>query len=221
MLPTTTNLDSLSDRQVIDRVLSGETGLFELLIKRNNASLYRVGRSYGFNHQDTEDAMQETYIHAYLNLSKFENRASFKTWAVKIMLNQCHHKAAKFSFSKEKANEFTRSENITPMYASNSGTDKIIINRELKNILENAILQIPADYRMVFSLREMNGLSTAETANALDISQSNVKVRLNRAKALLRKQIESVYSGEEVFEYHLTYCDGMANRVMNIIKRMN
>jgi RNA polymerase sigma-70 factor (ECF subfamily) len=74
---------------------------------------------------------------------------------------------------------------------------------------------------MVFSLRELNGLSIAETAQALDISPSNVKVRLNRAKSMLKKQLEQVYNGENLFEYNLIHCDKMVEKVMNVINRLN
>ena len=212
---------TLSDAEIIKRILAGEFTLFEMLIKRNNASLYRTGMSYGFNHQDVEDLMQETYINAYSSLSKFENRSSFKTWIIKIMLNQCHHKSKKFSYKNEKPNEVSSNENIIPMFSSNIDPNKAVSNKELKQIIENAIIQIPTDYRLVFSLRELNGLSIAETAEALDISPANVKVRLNRAKSMLRKQLEQTYSGENLFEYNLIYCDKMVEKVMNLINRLN
>lgn len=213
--------DHLQDDEIIRRILLGETALFELLIKKSNSSLYKTGITYGFNHHDVEDLMQETYINAYTNLAKFEHRASFKTWIIKIMLNQCYHKVQKFSYSKEKPKDLTQNENSNPMFSSNSDTNKTVMNRELTQIIQHAILQIPLDYRMVFSLREINGLSSAETAEALDISQANVKVRLNRAKAMLRKQIERMYNGEEIFEYNLIHCDKMVDRVMSVINRMN
>jgi RNA polymerase sigma-70 factor (ECF subfamily) len=177
--------------------------------------------SYGFNHQDVEDLMQETYINAYSSLSKFENRSSFKTWIIKIMLNHCHHKAKKFSYKNEKPKEVSPNENIIPMFSSDQDPNKTIANRELQEIIQNAIVKIPVDYRMVFSLRELNGLSIAETAEALDISPSNVKVRLNRAKSMLRKHLEQMYSGENLFEYNLIYCDKMVEKVMNVINRLN
>lgn len=71
---------------------------------------------------------------------------------------------------------------------------------------------------MVFSLREINGLNVSETADALNISESNVKVRLNRAKTMLRKEIEKSYSPNDIFEFNLIYCDAIVNRVMNDIK---
>lgn len=72
---------------------------------------------------------------------------------------------------------------------------------------------------MVFSLREINGLNVLETAEALSISETNVKVRLNRAKTMLRKEIEKSYTTEDIFEFNLIYCDAMVNRVMNNIKK--
>ena len=212
---------TISDLEAIRRILAGEVTLFEILIKRNNASLYKIGMSYGFNHHDVEDLMQDTYINAYSNLSKFENRATFKTWIIKIMLNQCHHKAKKFSFKNERPKEISQNENITPMFSSNTDANSSITNKELKEILQHAIFQIPMDYRMVFSLRELNGMSIAETAEALDITPSNVKVRLNRAKSMLRKQLEQMYSGENLFEYNLIYCDKMVEKVMGVINRLN
>jgi len=217
----TNQADTIPEVEIIRRILAGEVYLFETLIKRNNASLYKTGMSYGFNHQDVEDLMQETYINAYSNLSKFENRSSFKTWIIKIMLNQCHHKAKKFSFKNEKPKEISQNENITPMFSSITDPNNVVANKELTMILQNAICKIPVDYRMVFSLRELNGLSIAETAEALDITASNVKVRLNRAKTMLRKQLEQAYTGENLFEYNLIYCNKMVEKVMNIINRLN
>ena len=92
-----------------------------------------------------------------------------------------------------------------------------MVNKELGNVLENALKRIPEDYRIVFTLRELNGLSVADTTEALRISESNVKVRLNRAKKLLRTEIERMYSPEEIYEFNLRYCDRMVERVMKEI----
>jgi DNA-binding Lrp family transcriptional regulator len=79
------------------------------------------------------------------------------------------------------------------------------------------LLNIPEDYRIVFSLREMSGLNVSETAEALNISEANVKVRLNRAKSMLRKEIEKTYTPQEIFEFNLIYCDTMVENVMKKI----
>src|SRR5437764_8691727 len=128
--------DLLQEAEIIRRILLGETALFEVLIKRSNASLYKTGMAYGFNHHDVEDLMQESYISAYTNLSRFEQRASFKTWIIKIMLNHCYHKVKKHSFSREKPNDIAQHEHTTPMFASNPDTNKTIMNKELTKILQ-------------------------------------------------------------------------------------
>jgi len=212
--------EKFTDIEIIQKILSGETKLFEILIRRNNPFLHKTGRSYGYNHQDTQDLMQETFIDAYINLIKFENRSSFKTWIIKIMLNNCFQKQQKFSFKNEKTYENAINENSLPMYSSNKNTDtnKVVLNRELNHIIEYSLTQIPIEYRMVFSLREINGMNVSETAYALETSESNVKVRLNRAKSMLRKEIEKKYNAEEIFEFNLIYCDAMVDRVMSKIK---
>lgn len=191
-----------SDMDVILRIKNGEEELYEILIKRYNSFLYKIGRAYRYNHEDTEDLMQETYISAFSNLSKFEHRASFKTWFTRIMLNQCYKKRHKLSFKNEIAMDEPQieiSKNIFQKFSTDKNTP---INRELGHIIENAIHEIPEDYRIVFTLRELNGFSVLETAESLDISASNVKVRLNRAKTMLRSKIEQIYSPEEIFDFN-------------------
>src|SRR6187549_1489905 len=100
-------IEQSPDREVIRKILEGELSLFEILIRRNNPFLYKTGRSYHYSHEDTQDLMQETFISAYTNLSKFENRSSFKTWIIKIMLNNCFKKKQKFSFKNEMAIEIS------------------------------------------------------------------------------------------------------------------
>jgi RNA polymerase sigma factor (sigma-70 family) len=209
-----------SDTEVIQKVLDGDTGLFELLIRRNNSYLYKIGRSYNYNHEDTQDLMQDTFIDAYTNLPKFEGRSTFKTWIIRIMLNNCHKKRAKFSFKNEIPDDIN--DKSIPMFANQyySDSNKTVSNRELNSVIENSLKELPLDYRMVFSLREINGLSVAETSDALNISASNVKVRLNRAKTMLKKEIEKSYSSEDIFEFNLKYCDAMVRRVMEQIKNI-
>ena len=215
-----TVFEQYTDQEIIQRILEGEFALFEILIRRNNPFLYKTGRSYNYNHEDTQDLMQETFIDAYTNLAKFEQRSSFKTWIIKIMLNNCYRTKQKLSFKNETAGEIT--DKSIPMFSGQKHTDtnKTVVNRELSIVIEHALQQIPLDYRMVFSLREINGLKVAETATVLDISEANVKVRLNRAKNLLRKEIERSYTAEDIFEFNLQYCDAITNRVMNKLKIM-
>jgi len=213
--------DTISEIELITRIGKGERELFEILIRRNNPYLYKLGMSYGYKHEDVEDLMQEAFIAAYLNLEKFEARSSFKTWITRIMLNQCYQKAQKLSFKFEKANDILN-EKTTPMFESNQSTDtyRSVLNNELSNIIGSALISIPLEYRMVFSLRELNGMSTAETAEALEISETNVKVRLNRAKHMLREKVERMYTPEDIFEFNLIYCDKIVDEVMKSINKL-
>jgi RNA polymerase sigma-70 factor (ECF subfamily) len=212
--------DTIPEPELINRIRNGERELFDILIRRNNPYLYKIGMSYGYKHEDVEDMMQETFIAAYLNLEKFESRSSFKTWITRIMLNQCYQKGQKLSFKNEKANDILN-EITTPMFESNQSTDtyRSVLNNELSNVIGGALTSIPLEYRMVFSLRELNGMSTAETAEALDISETNVKVRLNRAKHMLREKVEKMYTPEDIFEFNLIYCDKIVSGVMKAIRK--
>jgi RNA polymerase sigma-70 factor (ECF subfamily) len=209
-----TQFEQYSDLEIIQKINNGEVKLFEILIRRYNSFLYKIGRTYRYNHQDTEDLMQDAYINAFFNLKKFENRSSFKTWFTRIMLNLCYQKKQKLSFKNEIVGNDFQNEKSKIMFHQSTNNEKITVNKELGRVLENAIHEIPEDYRIVFSLRELNGLSVAETADALNITESNVKVRLNRAKTMLQKEIKKMYSPQEIFEFNLIYCDGMVEKVM-------
>jgi RNA polymerase sigma factor (sigma-70 family) len=207
----------LSEIEIIEKVIEGDSAAFELLIRRYNPYLYKIGRTFGFIHEDVEDLMQETFISAYRALNKLDNRSYFKTWLTRIMLNECYRKSNRRSIQQETLADPSLYEKTIFMRSRNDADDPInsIRNKELNLAIENAIKRIPVDYRLVFSLRELNCMSVAETATALNISEANVKVRLNRAKAMLRKEIEKMYSPEDIFEFNLVYCDAIVSKVMN------
>jgi RNA polymerase sigma-70 factor (ECF subfamily) len=211
--------EKFTETEIIGRILDGEKALYEIIVRRFNPYLYKVGRSYNYNHEDTQDLMQEAFIDAYKNLLQFERRSDFKTWIIRIMLNNCYRKKEKSSFKNEIMQDVN--DNSKPMFTNtNNDTDKIIQNRELGHIIEDALGKIPFDYRMAFSLREINGLNVSETANLLSISEANVKVRLNRAKTMLRCEIEKTYAASELFEFNLIYCDSIVEKVMKKINEI-
>ncbi|MFS8617005.1 MAG: sigma-70 family RNA polymerase sigma factor [Solitalea sp.] len=206
-----------TDQVLIHRILKGETPLFELLVRRNNSYLYKVGRTYPFNHEDTQDLMQDTFVNAYTHLAQFEGRSSFRTWLVRIMLHNCYRKRRKWNTTHLIASGI--GEEMVPVFfrTGDKDTNRTVMNKELRLVVEKALERLPSDYRMVFVLREMNGMSVSETSEALQISPANVKVRLTRAKARLRREVEKYYSADELFEFNLIYCDAMVNRVMEKI----
>ena len=203
------------DDELIRKIVMGESALFEILIRRYNALLYKMARAYGFNHQDAEDLMQETHYSAYTSLGTFRFEASYKTWVTKILLHKCYHKMSGSRNKPEEVNSdlILKDDSSGQTPVSKSDTQKTVINRELAAILEQSLQQIPLAYRSVFVLREIEGFSTEETSNLLDISMVNVKVRLNRARTMLQKQLEKFYTASELYEFHLMYCDRMVSKV--------
>jgi RNA polymerase sigma factor (sigma-70 family) len=210
------SFQQLSEVELIDAIIDGDLPLFEILIRRYNPYLYKVGRSYGYGHHDVEDLMQETFIHVYESLQTLHNKQYFRTWLTRIMLNECYRKSRKFSVKKEVATDTVSFEKSTPMFSAtnNDDTERKVSNRELNTVIETAIQQMPTDYRLVFSLRELNGLSVHETASALNITETNVKVRFSRAKAMLRKEVEKMYTPDDIYQFNLIYCDRIVENVM-------
>lgn len=206
-----------TDQDIIQRIIQGEQALFEILIRRNNSVLYKIARGFGFNHQDSEDLMQDTHVAAYLQLGKFEFRSSYKTWLTRIMVNKCIYKKTYGYHSKEKPVSTNMNENTPMLMSLTENANHVVDNKELSKILEYGIQQLPDLYKMVFILREVEGFNVAETAEILRITTTNVKVRLNRARALLQKALEKTYSSSGIYEFNLVYCDNIVKKVFERI----
>lgn len=217
MKPVAFNSEMFSDDMIIEKVVGGDIAMFEMLIRRYNSALYKIGRIYGFNHQDTEDLMQDTHVAAYMQLKSFEHRSSYKTWIAKIMVNKCLYKIKYGYFSKEVSTEQVVADDQPGV----AGDEKTILNRELSGVLEKSLEKIPVMYRSVFALREVEGFSIAETASLLGITPVNVKVRLNRARALLQKQVEQFYSQSDIYSFNLIYCDDIVKKTLHAICRVS
>ncbi len=206
----------LSEEEAIERISKGEKELFEIIVRRFNPYLYKIGRSYNFSHEDTQDLMQDTFIDAYKNLAQFKGNSKFKTWVIRIMLNNCYKKSHKSSNKNIVMNEFN--DQSKPLYSNdNDSTDQLVRNHELSRIIEEALSKIPHDYRMIFSLREINELNVAETAELLNISETNVKTRLSRANKMLREVIQKSYMPAELFDFNLIHCTPLTDKIMKKI----
>lgn len=199
-------LNGISDEEVVRRVVAGEKELYETIIRRYNQRLYRVGMSVLGNDPDAEEAMQAAYINAYEHLTQFEFRSAFGTWLTRIMLNECYRARRRAARSAQVRQE---SENVINMKTP----ENVMASKELSRALENAIMRLPEKYRLVFVLREIEELSIRETADVAGIGESNVKVRLNRAKSMLRESLNS-YMKDSVYSFHLSRCDEMVMKVM-------
>jgi len=207
-----------SEEEIIEKIIAGETALFEVLIRRYNGVLYKIARCYGFNHQDAEDLMQETHFSAYTNLAAFKKKATYKTWVSKILIHKCVYKLS-YGYFKNEMQEGSVSENATPLFRpGKTSTEDMVFNKELSRVLEKSLREIPLTYRTVFILREIEGFGVNETAELINTTPVNVKVRLNRAKAMLQKKLESFYSATDIYEFNQVYCDAMVKKVFQLIE---
>jgi len=205
----------LNDDEIITRILHGEKDLYSLIVRRYNQRLYRIGMSIINDDAEVEDAMQVAYINAYENLEKFGFRSSFPTWLTKILINECL-----LRLRKRKKSISMNDENIENVMKQNKELHTPVsatVNSELRSILNDAIGKLPEIYRTVFVMREIENMNIAETKECLNISEVNVKVRLNRAKAMLRDILSAQYSKDDILQFHLSRCDRMVDTVMRSI----
>src|SRR5687767_6347325 len=142
------NIQVNSDDAVIAEILRGNISLFEVLIRRYNSVLYKIARSYGFNHQDAQDLMQDTHVSAYLGLAKFEGRAAYKTWISRIMVNKCLYKLKYGYYKNEFSSEEKPNDQPIHMRKNENPTENVLLNRELASVLEKSLTGIPEIYRM-------------------------------------------------------------------------
>jgi RNA polymerase sigma-70 factor, ECF subfamily len=212
-----TEQNSWTDEEIIDRVIGGQTALYELLVRRYNQKLYRAVRAVLREDSEAEDAMQEAYVRAYQNLRKFERRASFGTWLTRIGVNEAIARLKSRQKSEtEFSDETVESEAVD---TKTNDPENEMAQSEVRSLLEEAILRLPLDYRTVVMMREVEEMSTAETASALDLSEEAVKVRLHRARAMLRRDLFSRVgaSTAAAFQFHAVRCDRVAAAVLSRI----
>lgn len=178
----------LSDEQLVERVNAGQVPLFEVLIRRHNARVYRVVRAVLRDEADVEDCMQTAYLQAFRQLGTFRAEARFSTWMIQIALNLA------ITRLRSGSRHPTLSLSAVPEESLMSSTPDVPAppeaaaqRRELATLLERAVDALPELYRVVFMLREVEGLDTAETAAALGVSADVVKTRLSRPRRPARR----------------------------------
>jgi len=169
---------------------------------------------------EVEDVMQVAYIKAYENLGKFEFKSSFSTWLTRILINESLLRLKKRKKSVTMNDDITNKEFYLQETVEMRTPLNEVLNSELKGMLEQAILRLPEKYRAVFIMREIENMNVAETKECLNISEANVKVRLNRAKVLLKNLLSSYYKKEEVLHLHLSKCNRITQYVMSQIEQL-
>jgi|SRR5215469_2407216 len=208
---------TLTDEQVIDRVRAGETALYEVIMRRYNQRLYRVARAILHNDSEADDVIQDAYVRAYTHLNQFAARSPFSTWLTRIAVNEAL--ARRRSHVKHPQVDITEFDGEITMKDTRPSTDpeQSATGAQLREFLEQAVLDLPEQYRTVVMLRDIEELSTAETAEALDLTEENVKVRLHRGHGMIRNWLfERIGSGaKEAFPFMGARCDNVVQRVLD------
>lgn len=210
-------IEGWADGEIVQRVLQGDPALFELLMRRHNQRVYRAIRSILRDDSETEDVMQEAYVRAYEHLAQFEGRAQFSTWLTRIAVNEALKRlTARGKLDPLDQQQYEGEDGTMSEFQSNSPTPEVSASHsEVKSLLEEAILALPYTYRTVIVLRDVEEMSTAETAEVLSLTDTNVKVRLHRAHELLRAELFARAGANccQAFGFPATRCDRVVHAV--------
>lgn len=215
------NKHKISESDIIKRILLGEKELYEILLRRNNQKLYRVIRSYIKSEAEIEDIMQNTYLKAFEKLYQFKHTSTYSTWLIRIGINEVlarlNEKNKVINLNFQAIN--TETPTILEMPDTNQlNPEKKIIRQETKQLLENSIDALEVKYRTIYMLREIEEMSIKEISDCTGISIANVKVRLHRAKKMLKEKLyEYMTNVDELFEFGFSKCDKITDLVMQIV----
>jgi RNA polymerase sigma-70 factor (ECF subfamily) len=185
--------DNRDEAAMITSILAGETRLYHELIRPYERSVYRMALSFVKNEADAEDVVQEAFLKAFSGLARFRFEASFSTWLISITLNEARTRLRRNTASRTQSLDESEEEGgtISPALLRDwrEIPSEVMERHEVRDILRQAVDALPVRYRQVLVLRELEDLSTDETAALLEITAANVKVRLHRARIMLQKQL--------------------------------
>lgn len=211
----------LSDQEVVERVRAGDTAAYEVLMRRYNQLLFRIARSILHDDDEAEDVVQDAYVRAYVALDQFAGRAKFATWLARIAVHEASSRLRKRKrIGDVPVSAHQRSQNMEEMKCSDPDPEQETLRRETVTLLEQALDRLPATYRPVFVLREIENMSTAETASCLDLTEETVKIRLLRARQMLREELyaRAGATSSEAFQFQGWRCDRVVRRVLEELK---
>lgn len=204
-----------SDEEIVARVIAGDLASFELIMRRYNQRMFRVVRSIIGSDDEAEDILQETYVRAFEHLEQFAGLAQFSTWLTKIAVHEAL--ARRRRLARSQPVDFHDPENIGMVPLSNGhNAEHTASMGELGKMLAQAVDELPDQLRTVFALRMIEGMSTSDTADSLDLTEANVKVRLHRARELLRHRIDAQIGVEirQLYQFGGQRCDRIVSAVL-------
>jgi RNA polymerase sigma-70 factor (ECF subfamily) len=210
-----------TDEEVVQLVLGGNTALFELLMRRHNERLYRAARAITRDDREAEDVMQQAYVNAYSNLRQFNGESRFATWLTRIAINEALGRVRRRGRYEPFDEGFSNVETLMPGVPA-LNPERQAFTGELRELLEWAIDGLPDGSREVFVLREVEGLSTAEAAASLSVSEDVIKTRLSRARAALRRSLleRTGATASEAFRFYRPRCDRVVAEVLARISNL-
>src|SRR5947209_426235 len=185
--------DTTDEAQIIASILAGNSHLFHDLIRPHERSVYAMALSLLHNEADAEDVAQEAFLKAFRNLRNFRGESKFSTWLISITLNEARGRLrSKKNIKLESLDEPREGEGtVTPALLRDwrEIPSEALERKEIRQMLQQAITDLPLIYREVFLLRDVEDLSVNQSAEALGISVASVKVRLHRARMMLQKKL--------------------------------
>jgi len=208
-----------TDEEIVERVKDGETALYEILMRRYNQRLYRVTIAILRDGAEAEDVMQDAYVRAYGHLEQFAGRAPFSAWLTRIAVNEAlarvrlRSKSEPWEAAKDGEAGMNHRETIPD-------PEHIAASAEASELLEAAVLQLPEQFRAVVMLRDVEEMSTKETAEVLELSEQNVKVRLHRGHAMMRSYLLARVGagGKKAFPFMGERCDRVVGQVLKRLR---
>ena len=193
--------------ELVTRAREGDSSAFSSLLKRYEGRIFRLAMNITQNREDAEDVLQESFLKAYEHLDQFLGNSKFYTWVVRIAVNQALMKLRKRrndrSVSLDEQIDTGEDTVVREIATWDPDPEERYSREELNGILTEAVDELAPIYRTVFTLRDIDGLSTEETAEALDLSVPAVKSRLLRARLQLRDRLTRFFKrkGDDAFAY--------------------
>jgi RNA polymerase sigma-70 factor (ECF subfamily) len=185
------------DLVLVRAAKAGDMSAFEQLVKRYDRNIFRIAQHITQNREDAEDVMQDAFLKSYQNLDRFQEQSKFYTWLVRIAVNESLMKLRKRRTAKTVSldEDVKTEEDSVPREVADwaPNPEQLYNQSELQEILGKTIQGLPQSFRTVFVLRDVEGLSTEETAEALDLSVPAVKSRLLRARLQLRERLNRYF----------------------------
>jgi len=215
------NLDGLDDAQLVELALEQNGAAFRIIMQRNNQRLYRIARAVVQNDSEAEDVVQDAYVNAFGNLGKFRGEASLATWLTRITLNaalaRLRGQRPMVELEVLDAELSGKSQIIPfPLMPTASDPERAAAQRQIRNLIERAIDDLPEPFRVVFVMRDVEELSIEETADFLGLPPATVKTRLHRARHRLRRALDAQLASTltEAFPFDGKRCAHTADRVL-------